>query len=128
MKPKLYRPCLALFSIGFCLSLSMCNKVGESPNPSIVFANDTISMLNVNYSNFVNGILKKNCSTCHAASGSAAAWWVNTNTYANCTENYQKITTTILNQTMPPSPKFPFSERDRALLDAWVKRGLPENN
>lgn len=103
-----------------------CNKMGPISNPSKIFAPDSINASNVTYTNFISIILKQNCSTCHAAEGSAAAWWVNTNDYTNCVDNYNKIALTLLNKTMPPPPKFPFSERDRNLISAWIERGLPK--
>ncbi len=111
----------------FILFLISCSKEGTQIQDRKVFASDTITFENVSYTNYIKPLLTKNCATCHGDGGSAEVWWKNTHTYSNAVENARAISTTINNATMPPPPKFPFTERDRDLVMAWIKRGTPEN-
>jgi mono/diheme cytochrome c family protein len=111
---------LAVFSIS-------CSKQGDPISDRVEFASKQISEKNVTYKNFVEPLLTKNCSTCHGANGSAEAWWLNTKTYENAVEYANPIAKTIIRKTMPPPPKFPFTDRDRDLIQAWIDRGMPNN-
>jgi mono/diheme cytochrome c family protein len=104
-----------------------CSKEGDYINDRQEFADPSVTKENVNYQNFVQPLLSRNCSTCHGVGGSAEPWWLNTNNYNNAVNNAHQITTTIINGTMPPPPRFPFSQRDRDLLDVWVSKGMPQN-
>ncbi|MES2240562.1 MAG: cytochrome c [Bacteroidota bacterium] len=107
--------------------LVSCSKEGDPIANRKVFASDNITTENVSYDNYVKPLLTKNCATCHGDGGSAETWWRNTSTYANALQYSRSITTTINNGTMPPPPKFPFADRDRELILAWINRGVPEN-
>jgi uncharacterized membrane protein len=80
----------------------------------------------VTYSNYIHLVLKNNCSTCHGTTGSAAAFWINTNTYENAVQYGVRIKETIVEGSMPPPPRSPFSQADKNLFTAWIKRGMPE--
>lgn len=110
----------------FAVLLS-CSKEGEFITNRKVFASDNITKENVSYENYIKPLLTKNCATCHGDGGSAEVWWKNTHTYVNAAQYARAITTTINNATMPPPPKFPFADRDRELVLAWINRGTPEN-
>jgi hypothetical protein len=116
---------LSFFSL-FLLLIS-CSKEGPKIQDRKDFASDTITTDNVSYNNYIKPLLTKNCGTCHGDGGSAEVWWKNTHTYSNAVQNARAISTTIYNATMPPPPKFPFTERDRDLVMAWINRGTPEN-
>jgi hypothetical protein len=109
----------------FNFILGACYSKGDQIKPNKVFAGDSVTLSNVSYDNYIHDLLKKNCSTCHGEGGGADVWWLNDNTYENAVRNSNPITTTIINGTMPPPPKFPFLEKDRELLKAWVDNGLP---
>jgi mono/diheme cytochrome c family protein len=116
---------LFLFTTG--LASVSCSKEGEYISDRQVFADPSITEQNVTYENFVKPLLTKNCATCHGNGGSAQAWWLNTNSYDNAASFANQISYTINSGTMPPPPKFPFSQHDRDLMVAWVSRGMPEN-
>jgi uncharacterized membrane protein len=87
---------------------------------------DSVNVSNVTYSNYIHLVLKNNCSTCHGTTGSAAAFWINTNTYENAVQYGVRIKETIVEGSMPPPPRSPFSQADKNLFTAWIKRGMPE--
>lgn len=107
--------------------LCSCSKESEYISDRQVFANASVTEQNVSYQNFVGPLLSQKCYTCHGVGGSAQPWWLNTNTYANAISNSNQISFTIINGTMPPPPRFPFSQHDRDLMAAWISRGMPEN-
>lgn len=107
--------------------LCSCSKEAEYISDREVFADASVTEQNVNYQNFVGPLLAKKCYTCHGVGGSAEPWWLNTNTYGNALSNSNQISVTIINGTMPPPPRFPFSQHDRDLMAAWISRGMPEN-
>ncbi|MFV5690326.1 c-type cytochrome [Flavobacterium sp. ZT3R25] len=111
----------------FLLFLFSCSKEGDYINDRIVFASPEITSENVTYQNYVKPLLTKNCATCHGVDGSAETWWLNSHNYENTVRYANPIATTIINGTMPPPPKFPFSQRDRDLIAAWIAKGMPEN-
>jgi uncharacterized membrane protein len=111
---------LVIFSIS-------CSKQGDPISDRTEFATKEITTQNVSYKNFVEPLLTKNCSTCHGLNGSAQAWWLNTKTYENAVEYANPISKTIISKTMPPPPKFPFTDRDRDLIQAWIDKGMPNN-
>src|SRR6478735_3662315 len=99
-----------------------CYKKGNVIPNNKTFANDSITVENVSYLNYIHPLLQKNCSTCHGKGGSAEPWWYNTNTYQNAMEYGNPIYRTINNNTMPPPPKFPFTDRDKELIKAWIEK------
>lgn len=111
----------------FLLFLFSCSKEGDYINDRKVFASPEITVKNVSYENYVKPLLTKNCATCHGVDGSAETWWLNAHIYENALRFANPIATTIINGTMPPPPKFPFSQRDRDLMAAWIANGMPEN-
>jgi len=114
---------LAILCIGFC----GCYRKNEVPIANIkVYAHDTVNTANVTYNNYMYGLLKNNCGTCHASNGSAAAFWINEFTYISAKYHAKSIVETMLNNTMPPPPKFSFLERDKQLMKAWLENGCPE--
>ncbi len=119
---------MAVWIAGIGLLLgSGCYKKRGYIAPNKPLANDSITEQNVSYANFIHPLLQKNCSTCHGSGGSAEMWWLNDNTYHNAVTFGAIVTKTMLNETMPPTPKFPFPERDKLLIQAWMDRGMPEN-
>jgi uncharacterized membrane protein len=106
-----------------CLS---CYHEGGIISARHPFAPDSVTSVNVSYENFVKPLLMKNCATCHGSGGSAQSWWVNTDTYENAATHSKSIVATITNNTMPPPPKFPFTDRDKELLNAWLNKGTPK--
>lgn len=110
----------------FLLFLSSCSKEGDYINDTKVFASSEITTKNVSYQNYIKPLLTKNCATCHGVYGSAETWWLNSHSYENTLGFANPITTTIINGTMPPPPRFPFSQRDRDLVAAWIAKGMPE--
>jgi mono/diheme cytochrome c family protein len=109
------------------LTTVSCSKEGGVINDRQVFADASITAQNVSYQNFVKPLLTKNCATCHGDDGSAETWWLNTNSYENALRFSNSISNTIINGTMPPPPKFPFTQADRDLMAAWISKGMPEN-
>ena len=118
---------IVLVSFLFTISLVSCSKEGEYISDRQVFADASVTEQNVTYQNFVQPLLAKNCATCHGVGGSAEAWWLNTNSYQNAVSHANQISNTIISGTMPPPPKFPFSQHDRNLMSAWISKGMPEN-
>ena len=110
----------------FLLLIAACSKEAEFIPDRKDFASAEITVENVSYENYMKPLLAKNCGTCHGDGGSAEVWWKNTHTYENAVEYARAITTTINNGTMPPPPKFPFTERDRQLVLAWFNKGFPK--
>jgi hypothetical protein len=116
-----------LWAVFVSIFSSGCSKQRGYIAPNKPFANDSVTTENVTYSNFIHPLLQKNCSTCHGSGGSAEAWWLNDNTYENALRYGNPICKTMLNETMPPTPKFPFLERDKQLIQAWKDRGMPKD-
>jgi mono/diheme cytochrome c family protein len=114
---------ILFFTAIFCVS---CSKEGDPIPDRVEQATKGVTLENVNYKNFIEPVLTKNCSTCHGVDGSAEAWWLNAKTYNNAFNNANIIANTIVGKTMPPPPKFPFTDRDRELFQAWIDRGMPE--
>lgn len=114
------------FAIALLLSGLGCYKKGDYVNPVATFKPDSVTQSNVTYTNYVYNLLKNNCSTCHAKKGSAAAFWINTNTYDNALQYGVRIKETIVEGSMPPPPRSPFSQEDKDVITAWVNRGMPE--
>ncbi len=108
-----------------CFVLAACSKKGDVVNSQNAIP-PGVTESNVTYTNYVHDIIKKNCSTCHGSDGSAPQYWYNTNTYENIAEHGTRIMETILENSMPPPPRKPFSEADKNLIRAWIKRGSPE--
>ncbi|MEO8412690.1 MAG: hypothetical protein ABI472_03490 [Ginsengibacter sp.] len=90
------------------------------------FAPDSINATNVTYTNYIHNVVQSNCSTCHGKKGSAPHYWYNTNTYQNAVEHGTRMMETIVESSMPPPPRKPFSEIDKNLFKAWINRGSPE--
>jgi uncharacterized membrane protein len=115
----------------YCIVCSMlilagCSKKGEAVKGQANFVPDGVTVNNVTYTNYIHSVLKNNCSTCHGKDGSAPQYWFNTNTYENAAQYSTRIMETIVENSMPPSPRKPFSEEDKELFKAWVNRGSPE--
>ena len=107
------------------LLLTSCYKKGDAvvkaPDPTELNVTDST----VTYNNYIHDILKNNCSTCHGQRGSAQQFWYNTNTYDNAVQYGVRIMETIVENSMPPVPRKPFSETDKQLIKAWINRGSP---
>jgi len=114
---------LAILSVSFFMG---CYKKGEYIKPVANYVPEGVTDTNVTYTNYVYKLLKNNCSSCHASTGSAAAFWVNTNTYDNAVQYGVRIKETIVEGSMPPPPRTPFSQADKDLLTAWINRGSPK--
>ncbi len=119
IKTKKYWFVLALL---LCLG---CSKKGDRIISSATLVPAGVTIKNVTYDNYVYKLLKDNCSTCHAKEGSAGLFWLNENTYTNAAQFAVRIKETIVENSMPPPPRKPFSDADKALLQAWVDRGSP---
>ncbi len=115
---------ILFFMLAFNFS---CSKQGDFISDVKDSASIDVTPENVSYKNFVEPLLTKNCSTCHGLGGSAEVWWLNNKTYENAAKYSDIISTTIINKTMPPPPKFPFTNRDRNLMKLWIERGMPFN-
>lgn len=107
------------------LIMASCSKKGDALAPSS-FIPPGVTDSTVTYSNYIHDLLKNNCSTCHGKDGSAPQYWFNTNTYDNAVEYGTRIMETIVENSMPPPPRKPFSDADKALIKAWIARGSPE--
>ena len=106
--------------------LAACSKKGDVVATQSNFGPEGVTATNVTYTDYVHDVIQKNCSTCHGSDGSAPQYWFNTNTYENAVEHGTRIMETILENSMPPPPRKPFSEADKNLIRAWIKRGSPE--
>ena len=116
---------------GICIAfafllLMACTKKGDPLVSAPDFVPENVNDSNVNYTNYVHDVIKNNCSTCHGEKGSAMQFWYNTNTYDNAVQYGSRIVETILEGSMPPVPRKPFSENDKRLLQIWLKKGFPE--
>ena len=116
---------MAIAIIAF-MSLTGCSKRGDITTAPVSFLKDGVTDTSVTYNNYVHDVIKNNCSTCHGKGGSAAHYWLNTNTYENAVEYGNRIVETIVENSMPPAPRKPFSAADKNLLKAWLKNGSPE--
>jgi uncharacterized membrane protein len=103
-----------------------CSKKGDIVNSQANFVPDGVTLDNVTYTNYIHSVLKNNCSTCHGKDGSAPQYWFNTNTYENAAQYGIRIMETIVENSMPPAPRKPFSDADKDLFKAWINRGSPE--
>jgi hypothetical protein len=115
----------------YCIICSMlllagCSKKGDPVKGQANFVPDGVTVTNVTYTNYISHVLKNNCSTCHGKDGSAPQYWFNTNSYENAVKYGTRIMETIVENSMPPPPRKPFSEVDKELFKAWVNRGSPE--
>ena len=117
--------CIITCFICWCFFIS-CSKKADQVSSPANFVPLGVTTDNVTYTNYVSIILKNNCSTCHGLEGSAAHYWYNDNTYTNALANGRRIMETIVENSMPPVPRKPFSQEDKALLIAWINRGSPE--
>jgi len=115
----------AIVAVVALLFLASCYKKGDAvvKSPDTTELNVTDST--VTYNNYIHDILKNNCSTCHGQGGSAQQFWYNTNTYDNAVQYGVRIMETIVENSMPPVPRKPFSDRDKQLIRAWINRGSP---
>ena len=118
-----YRNCIAFAVL---LLLAGCSKRGDLTVSPANFVPDGVTDSSVTYTNYVHTVIKNNCSTCHGKDGSAAQFWLNTNTYENAVQYGTRIMETIVENSMPPAPRKPFSDADKNLLKAWIKKGSPE--
>jgi uncharacterized membrane protein len=114
------------FVICLLLALGGCSKKGDVTVSPANFVPDGVTDTSVTYTNYVHNVIKNNCSTCHGKGGSAFQFWYNTNTYENAVVYGTRIMETIVENSMPPAPRKPFSDADKQLLKAWIKRGSPE--
>jgi hypothetical protein len=117
--------CMVSFFACWCFFIA-CSKKADLVTSPANFVPPGVTADNVTYTNYVSIILKNNCSTCHGLDGSAAHYWYNDNTYSNASANGRRIMETIVENSMPPVPRKPFSQEDKALLIAWINRGTPE--
>jgi len=116
-----------LLLLFFSLSVASCyKKVGDPVTSPSTFIPAGVTTKNVTHTNYVAAVLKNNCSTCHGKGGSAEQFWFNTNTYANAAEYGERIVETIVNGSMPPVPRKPFSDSDRVMMKAWLDKGMPQ--
>jgi hypothetical protein len=116
---------IASLLVCVCFFISCSKKADQVISPAN-FVPQGVTTDNVTYTNYVSIILKNNCSTCHGLDGSAVHYWYNNNTYDNAVLNGRRIMETIVENSMPPVPRKPFSPADKALLIAWINRGSPE--
>jgi uncharacterized membrane protein len=114
------------FIIAAIIAAAGCSKKGDAVTSPSKFAPEGVNVNNVTYTNYIHDVVKNNCSTCHGMQGSAPQYWYNTNTYENAVEHSTRIMETIVEGSMPPPPRKPFSEVDKALFKAWIKRGVPK--
>jgi uncharacterized membrane protein len=114
------------FALAVFLLLAGCSKRGDLTVTTANFVPDGVTDSSVSYTNYVHNVIKNNCSTCHGKDGSAAQFWYNTNTYENAVEYGTRIMETIVENSMPPAPRKPFSDADKQLLKSWIKKGSPE--
>jgi len=105
--------------------MAACSKKGDVITGPPNFVPKGVTDTNVTYTNYIHEVLKNNCSTCHGKNGSAPQYWYNINTYENAVEYGTRIMETIVENSMPPAPRKPFSPEDKALFKAWIKRGSP---
>jgi uncharacterized membrane protein len=115
--------CIVICSLALLVS---CSKKGDAVANVPNFVPNGINDGNVTYNNYIHLVLKNNCSTCHGKEGSAPQYWFNNNTYANAAQYGTRIMETIVEGSMPPAPRKPFSDADKNLFKAWINRGSPQ--
>ena len=108
------------------IGIAGCYKKGDPVTSPATFIPTGTTTTNVTHTNYVADVLKNNCSTCHGKNGSAEEFWFNANTYQNASEFGVRIVETIVNGSMPPVPRKPFSTADRKMMEAWINRGMPK--
>ena len=108
------------------IGLAGCYKKGDPVTSATTFIPAGVTTANVTHTNYVADVLKNNCSTCHGKNGSAEEFWFNANTYQNASDFGGRIVETIVNGSMPPVPRKPFSNADRKMMEAWISRGMPK--
>src|SRR3954469_21532557 len=106
-----------LLPLLFSITVIGCYKKGEPVTGSATFIPAGVTTANVTHTNYVASVLKNNCSTCHGKKGSADEFWLNINTYQNASEFGVRIVETIVNGSMPPVPRKPFSAADKKMLE-----------
>jgi hypothetical protein len=72
------------------------------------------------YTNDIDLLLKKYCTSCHGAGSIKPP----VDTYATAKANASASNDTIIDETMPPGPS-KLSAAEKAHFDAWVKSGTP---
>ena len=122
---------LTKVSVGSAMLITMllfaaCSKKGDVVSSPANFIPAGVTIENVTYTNYIHDVLKNNCSTCHGIAGSAPQYWYNTNTYDNAVEYGRRIMETIVEGSMQPPPRKPFSQADKDMFKAWINRGSPE--
>ncbi len=108
------------------LSFSACTKKQAQEltnNPDN--GTETVTVLNVSYTNFSKALFETKCSSCHATGRSASGRWTFSG-YISVKDNIAKINNAVLvTKSMPLGSSL--SAKEIELLDAWIKRNSPEN-
>ncbi|MGE8427117.1 MAG: c-type cytochrome [Sphingobacterium sp.] len=116
---------MSLFALTV-LSFSACTKKQAqelTSNPDN--GTETVTVLNVSYTNFSKALFETKCSSCHATGRSASARWTFSG-YTSVKDNIAKINNAVLvAKSMPLGGSLTAKEIE--LLDAWIKRNSPEN-
>ncbi|MEP7109015.1 MAG: hypothetical protein ABI760_13565 [Ferruginibacter sp.] len=126
MNSVLNMHCRDYFIVCSFLLMAGCYKKGENTSSPPNFVPAGVTEINVTYTNYIHTVLKNNCGSCHGKDGSAEKFWFNANTYENAVQYGTRIMETIVENSMPPVPRKPFSGADKSLIKAWINKGLPE--
>ena len=113
---------------GWALASGCAEKAAE-PAPAAVVSREGITADNVTYDNYIGLLINTRCKTCHNPASEystkpALDAWVNEKTYANAASHGIKIVGSINENTMPVSR--PLVAEEKALLLAWLNRGMPQ--
>ena len=82
-----------------------------------------VSAANVTYTNFAGALFQTKCSSCHGPNGAIKGVWA-LNGLASIKNDARVANAVLVAKTMPKVGSLTVSER--ALLQAWVDKGMPE--
>ncbi|MGK6349974.1 c-type cytochrome [Parapedobacter sp. DT-150] len=104
------------------LAFGGCGKDDDpAPEPP---DGDEVTVDNVTYTNFVDGLFQTRCSSCHTGSGAGTSQWVFSG-YGSVRDNLARINdAVVVRRIMPQNGSL--SARELQLLAAWVEKGAPQ--
>ncbi|ARS41443.1 hypothetical protein CA265_17990 [Sphingobacteriaceae bacterium GW460-11-11-14-LB5] len=92
----------------------------ETPTPN---GPTPVTTANVTYTNFSGALFQTKCNSCHGPNGAMKSVWA-LNGLASIKNDARVANAVLVTKTMPKGGSLTTNER--ALLQAWVDKGMPE--